>query len=276
MDFKNLKILVRGAGDIASGVIWSLAYAGFKVACVDIEKPTCIRTEVSFSSAIFDKEKTLNNIKCVYVKDANDIQSVWQEGNVPLLIDPDLDLLNVMSFDVLVDAILAKKNTGTKKDMAKLVIGIGPGFTAKVDCDFVIETMRGHNLSTIYEEGSAIANTGVPGLIAAHGMDRVMHSPCEGIIHNIHKIGDAVKKDDILAEIEECENGKSTGKKVPLKASIDGLLRGIMRDGLYLKEGVKTADIDPRLSEYDNCFTISDKARAIGSAVVTAIMHAYN
>ena len=276
MDFRNLKVLVRGAGDIASGIIWNLAYAGFKVVCIDVEKPSCIRTEVSFSSAIYEGVKTLLGVSCVYIKDTSDIEKVWNDGNVALLIDKEASILDKMTFDVVVDAILAKKNLGTKIDMADLVIGVGPGFTVNVDCDYAIETMRGHTLSKIYESGSPLPDTGTPGLIAAHGADRVMHSPCEGVFHNMHKIGDVVRQDEVLSRVEEYENGKPTGKFIMLTASINGILRGILRDGFYAKKGLKSADIDPRLSEQDNCFTISEKARSIGGAVLTTIMHSYN
>ena len=276
MDSNNLKVLVRGAGDIASGIIWNLAYAGFKVLCIDVENPSCIRTEVSFSSAIYEGKKTLNNVTCIYIKNENDLKSVWDDGNVALMIDKNADILKKMKFEIVVDAILAKKNLGTTIDMADVVIGIGPGFTAKKDCHFAIETMRGHKLSTIYEEGEPMPDTGIPGLIASHGSDRVMYSPCDGVFRNVHKIGDVVKKGDTLSKIEVYENGKPTGEIIDLEASIDGLIRGILRDGYKANKGLKAADIDPRLDEYNNCFTISDKARSIGGAVVTTILHAIN
>ena len=276
MELNKKMILVRGAGDLASGIIWSLAYAGFRVICVDIEKPSCIRTEVSFSNAIYDGTKTLDGITCVHIKDVSEIDDLHKDGKVALLIDPKVEILKKFKFDVVVDAILAKKNTGTTIDMADIVIGVGPGFTAKVDCHYAIETIRGHTLGHIYEEGSPIPNTGMPGLIASHSTDRVMHSPCEGIFHNIHKIGDVVKKDEVLSNIEECIDGQKTGKIVTLHASIDGILRGILRDGFYAKTGLKCADIDPRIAERDNSFTISDKARAIGNAVLCAVLHGFS
>ena len=276
MDLNKKLILVRGAGDLASGIIWSLAYAGLRVVCVDIEKPSCIRTEVAFSNAIYDGVKTLNGITCVYTKDLNEIEYLHEEGKVALLVDKNADILNTVKFDVVVDAIIAKRNTGTTIDMADIVIGIGPGFTAGVDCHYAVETMRGHTLGTIYETGSPIPDTGMPGLIASHSSDRVMHSPCEGIFHNVHKIGDIVRKNEVLSKVEECIDGKPTGKWYELHASIDGLLRGILRDGFYAKDKLKCADIDPRLSEYDNCFTISDKSRAIGNATLTAVLHGLN
>ena len=304
----DLKILVRGAGDIASGIIWSLAYAGFNVCCTEVEKPSTIRTEVAFSTAIYDGKKTLDGVECIFCEGShsspiqgdshsvdhivgasytsanqiitNDIYKCWEEKKVALIIDQDAKILEEIKFDVVVDAILAKKNLGTKIDMAPLVIGVGPGFTTNVDCHIAIETMRGHNLARIIVDGSPMKNTGVPGLIAGHSSDRVIHSPANGIIHNLHKIGDTVKKDEVIAVIDEGSQYLNTDysrkNSAKVLASIDGILRGIIRDGYYVTKGLKIADIDPRLTEYDNCFTISDKARSIGGGVVTAIMHHFN
>lgn len=273
MELNKKLILVRGAGDLASGIIWSLSYAGFKVVCVDIDKPSCIRTEVSFSNAIYDGTKTLNGITCVHVTDVSGIEVIHKQGKVALMIDPEVKILKKIKFDVVVDAIIAKRNIGTTIDMADVVIGVGPGFTAGLDCHYAVETMRGHMLGTVYETGSPIPDTGVPGLIASHSSDRVMHSPCEGVFHNIHKIGDIVMKGEVLSNIEEYVDGKPTGKTVELHASIDGLLRGILRDGFHAKGGLKCADIDPRISERANSFTISDKSRAIGNATLCAVLH---
>ena len=273
MELNDKLILVRGAGDLASGIIWSLSYVGFRVVCVEKDKPSCIRTEVSFSSAIYDGTKTLNGITCVYVEDVNAIEAIHRDGKVALMIDPEVSILDKIKFDVVIDAILAKKNIGTTINMANVVIGVGPGFTALVDCHYAIETMRGHTLGTIYETGSPIPDTGMPGLIASHSSDRVMHSPCEGIFHNVHKIGDVVVKGETLANIEEYIDGKPTGKTEKLCASIDGFLRGILRDGFYAKMGLKCADIDPRISEQVNSFIISDKSRAIGNATLCAVLH---
>lgn len=269
-------ILVRGAGDIASGIIWSLAYAGFKVVAVDKDKPTVIRTEVSFSDAIYKGSKTLDGITAIYAQNVEIIESIIDNKKVALFVDENADILKKIKFDVVVDAIMAKRNTGTNMNMANLVIGVGPGFTAKVDCNFAIETMRGHKLGKIYEIGSPIPNTGVPGLILSHSYDRVMHSPCDGIFHNVHKIGDIVSKGDVLSNIEEYENGVPTCNIVKLSASIDGILRGILKNRFFATKGLKCADIDPRVEDRMNAFTISDKAHAIGNAVLCAILHWYN
>ncbi len=191
------------------------------------------------------------------------------------MIDEKAKFINILNTDVVVDAILAKKNLGTTMDMAPLVIGVGPGFTARLDCHYVIETMRGHTLAKIYEYGSAIPNTGIPGLVAGHDVDRVIHSPSEGYFINKKNIGDIVKKGEEIATIKESINKidrKETGKEISLHASIDGVLRGLIRNNYYVKKGLKVADIDPRESEKENSFTISDKARSIAGAVLLCII----
>lgn len=291
MKASDLKILVRGAGDIASGIIWNLVYAGFNVCCTEVKDPSTIRTEVAFSTAVYDGKKTIDGVECIFCEGSqsiahtvrasytsdkhtivNEINKCWEEKKVALIIDPSVKILDEIKFDVVVDAILAKKNLGTKIDMAPLVIGVGPGFTANVDCHIVIETMRGHNLARIIESGSPMENTGVPGLIAGHGKDRVIHAPASGMIHNLHKVGDNVKCGEVIAVIDEGSHSSPVQDGVNVLASIDGILRGIIRDGYNVMKGLKIADIDPRLTEYDNCFTISDKARSIGGAVVVAIL----
>ncbi|MBQ8734342.1 MAG: EF2563 family selenium-dependent molybdenum hydroxylase system protein, partial [Anaerotignum sp.] len=168
---------------------------------------------------------------------------------------------------VVVDGILAKKNLGTHKEMAPITVALGPGFTAGEDVDAVIETMRGHSLGRVIYEGKAIKNTGIPGMVGGYTKERVIHSPAEGILRNVSEITDTVKQGEIIAVIET-----KTGN-VPVEATIDGLLRGLIRDGYPVTKGFKIADIDPRLDEYENCFTISDKARCIAGGVLEAILH---
>ena len=269
---KDKFIIVRGAGDIASGIIWYLNKAGYNVLSLDLKEPSSIRREVSFSEAIYDGEKSIEGVKAVFVKDIKDLEDVFLDNNVAVMIDEKAELINVLKPDVVVDAILAKKNLGTTMDMAPLVIGVGPGFTARLDCHYVIETMRGHTLAKIYEYGSAIPNTGIPGLVAGHDVDRVMHSPSEGYFINKKNIGDIVKKEEEIATIKECIDRKETGNEISLHASIDGVLRGLIRNNFYVKKGLKVADIDPRESEKENSFTISDKARSIAGAVLLCII----
>ena len=267
----KLKILVRGAGDLASGIIWFMNKAGFCVICLEIEKPSTIRRTVAFSEAVYNKSCNIESVKCVLAQDISEANIINDDGNVAILVDENCNCLNYYKPDVLIDCIMAKKNLGTTIDMANLVIGIGPGFTAKVDCHYSIETMRGHNLGHIYADGSPLKNTGVPGLIAGHTKDRVIHSPSDGVLYSIKNISDIVKAGDDIAYILEDNNNK-----VYIKATIDGVLRGLIRDKFNVFKGLKIADIDPRVSEKNNCFTISDKARTIAGSVLLIINQYYN
>ena len=196
-------------------------------------------------------------------------KQIMQTGSPALMIDPKGEMIKQLHPIAVVDAILAKKNLGTTRDMAPITIALGPGFTAGEDVDVVIETMRGHRLGRIIKEGSAIPNTGIPGVIKGFGKERVIHSPAKGILRNICHITDMVSKGQLLAKIETPE-----GTIVDVPASMDGLLRGLIRDGYPVTKGFKIADIDPRESEYENCFTISDKARCIAGGVLEALLHA--
>ena len=267
---KNLKILVRGAGDIATGIIWYLKKSNFKVLCTEIDKPTTIRRSVAFSEAVYNKETIVEGIKCKRFLNIEDAIKNINEDYVPLIIDENINCINIYKPDIIIDSILAKKNLGTNINMAEVVIGIGPGFTAKVDCHYAIETMRGHNLSHIYEDGSPIKNTGIPGNIEGFTTERVIHSNENGKIYNLKKISDIVKKGEVIATIKN-----NTGE-FDVLASINGVLRGIIRDGFNVYKGLKIADIDPRINEVENCFTISDKARNIAGAVLLCINMHFN
>ena len=274
-------IIVRGAGDLASGIIWYLKKANFNVLALDIKNPSCIRREVSFSEAIYDKEKTIENETAVFCKNIDEVNDAFKENKIAIVIDEKGDIIKELQPKVVVDAIMAKTNLGTTIDMAPLVIGVGPGFTAKLDCHYVIETMRGHKLGKIYDYGSAIPNTGIPGLVAGHDKDRVIHSPAEGIFKIKKSIGDIVRKDDVIAVVKESTkdkdgNIKEIGKEIEVLASIDGVLRGILRNSFYVTLGMKSADIDPRIDEKDNCKTISDKARTIAGSVLLCVNNFLN
>lgn len=259
-------VIVRGGGDIASGTIQKLYRSGFKILILEIEKPTFIRRKVCYGEAVYEEEFTLEGITSKLIKDLNHIEHVWQEGKIPVIVDEQGYSINKLRPKVVIDAILAKKNLGTHKDMADITIALGPGFKAGSDVHAVIETMRGHNLGRIIFQGEAIENTGVPGEIKGFSKERVIHSPATGIINNVREIGDIVEKNELLAFVGEEE----------IRATINGVLRGIIRDGSYVTTGLKIADIDPRLSEQENCFTISDKSRAIGGAVLEAVLYFIN
>ena len=260
------RIIVRGAGDIATGSIARLFRAGFRPIVLDIAKPSAIRRTVAFCDAIYEGRVTIEGITARLAHSLSDAIKIAADNEVPLLIDEEGRAIAEYKPDALIDAILAKRNLGTSRDMAPLTIALGPGFEAGVDCRYVIETMRGHNLGRVIEQGSAMANTGTPGVIAGYGKERVIHAPASGVIENINKIGDVVQQGEIIAYIND-----GAGEKISVPASISGLLRGIIRDGYEVGKGLKIADIDPRLEEHDNCFTISDKARAIGGSVLELI-----
>ena len=205
--------------------------------------------------------------------DRSAIEAVLEAGEVPLLIDPKGESIALLKPDVVVDAIIAKKNLGTTINMAPLVIGVGPGFTAGHDVHLVIESMRGHNLARIITDGMAQPNTGVPGNIAGFTSERVIHAPAAGYIHDVRKIGDIVQKGDEIARIypDKGSYDNALSEYVPVNATITGIIRGLIREGYYFKKGFKIADIDPRESELTNCFTISDKARSIAGSVLEAV-----
>ncbi len=261
----NDVVILRGGGDIATGIAHRLHRSGFKVLILDIEKPTMVRRTVSFATAIFEGQYTVDGVKAVFVNNSNEIYKVWEEKGIPVIVDNDLSILDEIKADILVDAILAKKNLGTTKDMAPITIGVGPGFSAGKDVNLVVETCRGHELGKVIHSGKAIANTGIPGIIAGYGKERVLRAPCDGTIENILKIGAVVKKEDIVANVD--------GQ--PVKATLDGVLRGLIMNGLHVEKSLKIGDIDPR-GNVDHCFSISDKARAVGGGVLEAILYMKN
>ena len=270
-------IVVRGAGDLATGTIHRLKKAGFRLLVLEAEHPAAIRRQVALSEAVYAGSARVEDVEAVRMdvdlaekKNRKELleqemERIWMKDGVPVLVDPAGLSIAALRPAVVVDAILAKKNLGTTKEMAPLVIALGPGFTAGEDVDVVIETKRGHNLGRVIRSGSAVPNTGIPGIIGGYGKERVMHAQAEGILRNAASIGDIVEARAVIAEIET-ENGT-----VPVEASLSGLLRGLIRDGYPVTKGFKIADIDPRKEELQNCFTISDKARCIAGSVLEVI-----
>lgn len=267
---KNI-IVVRGAGDLASGVIHKLSNCGFDVVALEVEKPLAIRRKVSFCEAIYENEVKIDNIICKLCENLDDIYSVLNEKKVALIVDPNGDYIKQIKPKVVIDAILAKKNLGTNKNMAPLTIGLGPGFFAGKDVDIVIETMRGHNLGKIIKEGYALKNTGTPGNINGIGKERVGYSNASGMINTVAEIGQKVEKGQILAQIVD-ENQEI----YEVKASISGVLRGIIRNKSNIVSRLKILDIDPRIDEVKNCYTISDKARCIAGSVLETVVKYIN
>ena len=258
--FNNL-IIIRGAGDLATAVAIRLHNSGFRVVCLEVAKPTVIRRTVSFAQAVFEGQSCVENVHARLVS-IEDIEKTFSEDAVPVLIDPEADAIRILKPSVLIDAIIAKKNLGTSKDMAPFTIAMGPGFIAGEDVDCVVETARGHNLARLIYSGSAAPNTGIPGNIEGFSSERVIHSPCSGTFHTIREIGDIVSKGEVIAKVGS----------MPVHATIDGMIRGLLHDGLDIPEHFKIADIDPRGSRADYR-TCSDKARALGGAVLEAVMN---
>lgn len=272
---KKILIICRGGGDLATGIVHRLFRAGFPVLVLETDSPAAIRRQVSFSEAVYDRMATVEGVTAERIASANraSVNHVLEAGRVPLLVDPEGNSIAQLKPDIVVDAIIAKKNLGTAKEMAPLVIGVGPGFTAGEDVDLVVESMRGHNLARIFTTGSALPNTGIPGNIGGFTKERVLHAEADGYMKNIRKIGDIVEKGEEIARIYEkmTEEGIFSGSYVSVEASISGIIRGLIREGYHFQKGFKIADIDPRESELANCFTISDKARSIGGSVLEAV-----
>lgn len=272
---KKILIICRGGGDLATGIVHRLFRAGFPVLVLETDSPAAIRRQVSFSEAVYDGTATVEGVTAERIASADkaSVNHVLEEGRVPLLVDPEGSSIPLLKPDIVVDAIIAKKNLGTAKEMAPLVIGVGPGFTAGEDVDLVVESMRGHNLARIFTTGSALPNTGIPGNIGGFTKERVLHAEAAGYMKNIRQIGDIVEKGEEIARIYEkmTEDGTFSGSYVSVEASISGIIRGLIREGYHFQKGFKIADIDPRESELANCFTISDKARSIGGSVLEAV-----
>lgn len=260
-------VLIRGGGELASGVAWTLALSGFRVILTEVEQPLMVRWPVCFGTAVVEGIWEVEEIKARRVDNPLAFEALWKKGEIPVLVDPELNHLEKIQPEILVDGIMAKRNLGTKRNMASLTIGLGPGFTAQEDVDIVVESNRGHNLGRLIYSGIAEPNTGVPGLIAGYSSERVVYSPESGIFHAKRSIGDQVKAGEILGEII----AKDSNHPKPVISSIDGVLRGLIREETFIPKGVKAGDVDPRAHQ-EYCWTISEKARTIGGAVLLAIM----
>ena len=256
----TMKILIRGAGDLATGIGWRLKRAGYSVWMTDLSVPTAVRRTVSFSRAIYEKEARVEGLWGQRSDSLEEGRKIEALGRIPVFVDPEANIRKEWEPDVLIDAIIAKKNLGTSLGDAPLVIGVGPGFSAGTDCHRVIETKRGHYLGKVIEEGSAIPNTGVPGNIGGYTVERIIRSTGDGIFIPLAAIGDFVKKGQVVARVGEKN----------IEALIPGIVRGLLQTGVPVTAGMKAGDIDARC-EKDHCFTISDKARAIGGGALEAV-----
>lgn len=265
MKMSEIRIVIRGGGDIATGVAWRLYQARFPVFITEIARPLAVRRKVCFCEAVWDGTAEVEGVRACRAETPEEARSIQSGGEIPVLVDPDLERLPPLAPDVLVDATLAKRNLGVTMDMAPLVIGLGPGFTAGEDVHRVVETKRGHNLGRVIADGRAAPDTGIPGNIGGYAIERVLRSPSDGVFSTLVELGTLVAPGEVVAEVE--------GQAV--RTEIAGMVRGLIRPGIPVSKGMKVGDVDPRGKD---AFldTISDKALAVAGGVLEAVLHVCN
>lgn len=259
-------VAIRSAGEMATGIAWRLYMANIRRIClIDLDAPLCVRRTVSFCPALEVGSFSVEGVEARAVRESAEIRAAWRAGEVPVIRTDDWKSIDDLVPDVVIDAILAKRNLGTSIADARLVVGLGPGFTAGVDCHYVIETNRGHRLGRVIEQGCAEKNTGTPGDIAGYTEERVLRADREGEFASSYSIGDLVAEGETVGTV----GGH------PVRARVGGVLRGLIQSGVVASAGLKLGDVDPRCQR-DNCFLISDKARALGGAVLETVLRRFN
>ncbi len=253
--------MLRGGGDLATGVAWRLTRAGWPVVVLELPEPLTIRRTVALSTAVTDGEISVQGMRGVLAHTAGEALGVAGRGDVAVLVAPKLAGRDPLPADVVVDARLAKRNIDTSRDDAGFVIGLGPGFTAGRDCHAVVETMRGHRLGRVIWSGSAQPDTGTPAALGGRSADRVLRAPAAGKVVWHAGIGDSVSGGQLLGEV-----GRAT-----ISAPFDGVLRGAIRPGMTVREGLKIGDVDPR-GDPAACWEISDKSLSVGGGVLEAVL----
>jgi xanthine dehydrogenase accessory factor len=261
----RLVVLIRGGGEVASGVAHKLARAHFRVCLTEASQPLAVSRGVAFCEAIYDGEKEVEGVVAKRVKSASEIPTVWQGGQIPVIVDPEALVKDTLKPQVLVDAIMAKRNLGTKITDAPLVIGLGPGFRVGKDVHMVVETNNSGSLGRVILNGEAERDTGIPIAIGGLTFDRALHSPGDGLFQTDKVIGDLVTAGEVVAWVAE----------QPVKAEIDGVVRALLRSGVVVGKGTKLGEIDPS-SDKEACYTIRPRARTIAGGVLEAILMHYN
>lgn len=257
----KLVVLIKGGGEMASAVAHKLTRSGFRVCLTELPSPQAVHRGTSFCEAVYEDEKEVEGVVARLVSSAEEVLGVWKEGKVPIIVDPHAAIKDSLHPDILVDAIMAKRNIGTKITDARLVIGLGPGFKVGTDAHLVVETNNSENLGTVLIAGEAESNTGVPLAISGLTFERVLRSPDEGEFHEVKKMGDLVRGGNVVARVNH----------QPVTAQIDGVIRALLRDGVKVEPGTKLGEIDPR-GDPQLCYTIRPRARTIAGGVLEAIM----
>lgn len=264
---RDLFIVIRGAGEMATGVACRLYRANFRrILLLETPAPMAVRRRVSFCEAVYDQRVGVEGIEAARIAEKTQLRQTWASGKIAVLVDPQGQSIPSLGPDVLIDATLAKRNLGLSITDAPLVIALGPGFTAGQDCHVVIESNRGHDLGRLITDGTAEPDTGIPGTTAGYSIERVLRSPAAGPFRAAREIGEDVRKGDVIGYVGSVE----------VVAQIDGILRGLIRPGIDVSKGLKIGDIDPRPEAAGYCDTISEKARALGGAALEAILATYN
>lgn len=256
---KNRTVVVRGGGDLATGIIYRLWKVGCSVLVLETRLPLVVRRTVAAASAVFDGSIQIEDMKAVLINSLEKFEKNSRE--VQVLIDPEGASIKKLKPDIVVDAIMAKQNLGTDKSMAPLVIAIGPGFSAPQDVHAVIETKRGHTLGRVITDGGAIPNTGVPGMIKGYTTERLLRAPADGLLAPLRKIGDEVSAGELIGRVNGLE----------VRSQLDGVLRGLIHPSVPVTKGLKIGDVDPR-GDPSHCWTITDKALAVAGGVLEVIM----
>ncbi len=263
---KDLVIGIKSAGEMATGIACRLHNANVKnIFMLETPSPLAVRRQVSFCETIYKESITVEGVNAQLTEDMYKVPFVWQENKIPIIVDPDWRSIQAIHPHVVIDAILAKKNLGTNLNEARLVIGLGPGFEAGVDSHKVIETNRGHDLGKIIHKGKAEPNTGIPGSIDGFTKERVLRAPCKGIFKTDLSIGTMIKKGDTVGRVED----------QTIVSKMDGVVRGLIKNGTNVKPHLKLGDVDPR-GNIEFCNTISEKARALGGSILETILNEFN
>jgi len=268
-----MKILIKGAGDLATGIAHRLYRAGYQILMTETAAPTTVRRTVAFSRAVYEGWCEVEGVKARLAEDYAAACRIMDAGEIAVIVDEQAEITSAYAPQVVVDAILAKRNLGTGMTDAKLVIGVGPGFTAGEDCHAVIETKRGHDIGRVITAGSAIPNTGIPGDIGGYTTERLIRAGADGIFCPLVQIGDIVKKGQRVANVISAADLRFDAQEATVTgvyAQMPGIVRGMLQEGIFVTKGMKAGDIDARC-ERANCFTISDKARSIGGGVLEAV-----